>query len=156
MKEFGQKLLGVFILALFAFVIFKETIGFGPGYASMRQVSNGLSITDAENMHAELGGQRGLPPVVMFTTSWCGICRALEKGLHQLSVPFVSVDIEKDPIAMRYYQAVTRGRTTGVPVTVVGDKQFVGYQIREIVEAITALPHLRQPGAGDAPGQTPA
>jgi glutaredoxin len=156
MKDLGQKLLGVLILALFGFVIFKETIGFGPSYASLRQVSNGISIADAENMHAELGGQRGQPPVVVFTTSWCGICRALEKGLNQLSLPFVAVDIEKDPSAMRYYQAVTRGKTTGVPVTVVGEQHFVGYQIREIVEAIVALPHSQKPSSNQSIEHTPA
>lgn len=156
MKEIGQKLLGVFILALFGFVIFKETIGFGPSYASIRQVSNGISIADAENMHADLGGQRGQPPVVVFTTSWCGICRALEKGLTQLSLPFVAVDIEKDPAALRYYQAVTRGKTSGVPVTVVGENYFVGYQMREIVEAITSLPHMQSSPANQSQEQTPA
>lgn len=72
--------------------------------------------------------------VVVFSTSWCGVCRSLEKNLSKSGITFHSIDIEKDFSAATAYEKVIGARSGPVPVSVVGSKYFVGNQSSAIAE----------------------
>lgn len=77
-------------------------------------------------------------PVVLYSTSWCGACRAARAWLREQGVPFVERDIERDPAAsaelMRKAQA--QGISpSGVPVLDVKGTLVEGFD----PDRITAL-----------------
>lgn len=105
---------------------------------------------DGAKMFRELGGVDGEVPVVMFVTSWCGVCRALESSLREQHIPFVKVDIEKNDVARFYYKVVTEYAPSGVvPLTMVDTKRFVGFLPEEISQAIAEW--KSKSGAGSGP-----
>jgi glutaredoxin len=121
--------------------VFKER-GIGAG-----EVSPEL----AARVHSELGG--AVPddpavlsdkkvqgkPVLLFVTSWCGVCRSLERNLTSANIEFTVVDIEKNIDAGGFYQAIMGPRAGPVPVTLVGSRVFVGDQTRAIISASKAI-----------------
>lgn len=135
MTDLKQKCVAGLILAGFSYVVYQEAGNFGPTSLAQHQVGGGLTSASTQQMYAELGGKTGTVPIVMFATSWCPVCTALEKELVARSIPFVRADIEKDHAARLYYTAVTQGNSPGVPVTVVGTRSFVGFQLEAILSA---------------------
>ncbi len=55
--------------------------------------------------------------LVMYTTSWCADCVVTKKALTKLEVPYLEVNIEKDPAAAEYVMQVNGGRRS-VPTLV--------------------------------------
>ncbi|KMM85927.1 Glutaredoxin [Pseudomonas taetrolens] len=51
--------------------------------------------------------------VVLYSTEWCGYCKATRRFLDQKGIPFKEFDIEKDPAARQAYEALG-GR--GIPI----------------------------------------
>lgn len=78
--------------------------------------------------YALLGGEAGKPPVVMFVTDWCPVCKALERELAQQGISFVRANVEKDAQAAQLYSALLGGSSPGVPVTLAGKKLILGFQ----------------------------
>lgn len=89
-----------------------------------------LGFSDSENQKA----------VIVFATSWCGVCRTLEKELTKAGTSFNSIDIEKDFNAAVAYEKVIGARSGPVPVSVVGNKYFVGNQSKAIAEFALKTP----------------
>ncbi len=58
--------------------------------------------------------------LTMYTTTWCGYCRTLKKGLKREGITFDEVNIEDDPAAAEYVQSVNGGNQT-VPTVVYPD-----------------------------------
>jgi mycoredoxin len=58
-------------------------------------------------------------PVIVYTTSSCGDCRAVKAALERLGVAYVEVDIERDQDARRQVEALNDGRRS-VPTLVHG------------------------------------
>ena len=58
--------------------------------------------------------------VTMYTTTWCGYCRILKKGLDREGIAFTEVNIEEAPEAAEYVQSVNGGNQT-VPTVVFPD-----------------------------------
>jgi mycoredoxin len=58
--------------------------------------------------------------ITMYTTTWCGYCRVLKKGLDREGIAFTEVDIEEAPEAAEYVQSVNGGNQT-VPTVVFPD-----------------------------------
>ena len=58
--------------------------------------------------------------ITMYTTTWCGYCRVLKKGLDREGISFAEVNIEEDPGAAEYVQSVNGGNQT-VPTVVFPD-----------------------------------
>ena len=51
--------------------------------------------------------------VVLYSTDWCGYCKATLRFLDQKGIPFKEFDIEKNPAARQAYEALG-GR--GIPI----------------------------------------
>lgn len=147
-KEIGHKIVAGVILIAFSYVIYLEVLR--PFFAglpgsSVSQVR--YSLQESQRMYEELGGIPGGKPIVVFVTSWCPVCRALEHALKGLQVQYVRADIENNKTALVYYQVLTQGRGNSVPLTVVGTSVFIGYDVQGIIRALEVLP---------APGARPA
>ena len=137
-KETGQKLLAAAVLTGFSYAGYQgilQPVQAAPGQA----VEVAYSAADASRMFCDLGGKPGEKPVVVFVTSWCPVCRALEQTLKSMNVPYARGEVEKDQTAALYYQVLTQGRGNGVPLTVVGTKSFIGYDIKGIKSALKEL-----------------
>jgi glutaredoxin len=65
-------------------------------------------------------GQR----VVIYSTSWCGHCKAAKKYFKRKGIKFTDYDIEKSGIGKRQYKKMG---AKGVPVILVGDKRMNGF-----------------------------
>jgi mycoredoxin len=59
-------------------------------------------------------------PVTMYTTTWCGFCRRLKSQLTREGVEINEIDIEQDPTAAEFVEAVNGGYQT-VPTVVFPD-----------------------------------
>ena len=57
--------------------------------------------------------------VTVYSTSWCGDCRAAKQALSALGIPFTEVDIDQDLEAERVVLEVNGGRRS-VPTLVYG------------------------------------
>ncbi|HWA67270.1 MAG TPA: glutaredoxin domain-containing protein [Mycobacteriales bacterium] len=50
--------------------------------------------------------------LTMYTTSWCGYCVRLKKGLEREGIDFDEVNIETDPEAEAFVVAANNGNAT--------------------------------------------
>lgn len=57
--------------------------------------------------------------VTVYSTSWCGDCRAAKQALSALGIPFTEVDIDEDLEAERVVLEANQGRRS-VPTLVYG------------------------------------
>jgi glutaredoxin len=90
------------------------------------------------------------PPVILYSTSWCGYCRKARALLHDLDVDFVEKDIERDRAAAREMRMKSGGRG-GVPVLDIGGEILLGYsdrRIRRMVKELHEVLAERQAAAG--------
>ena len=69
--------------------------------------------------------------VVLFTTTWCGYCKRLQRWLDASGVPYRNLDIESSEAGRWGHEAVI-GRFGGVPVTVIGKDVFAGLATEKI------------------------
>lgn len=69
--------------------------------------------------------------VVLFTTTWCGYCKRLQRWLDVSGVPYRNLDIESTE-AGRWGHEAAVGRFSGVPVTVIGKDVFAGLATQQI------------------------
>lgn len=56
----------------------------------------------------------------MYTTSWCGFCARLKRGLAGEGITYTEVDIERDPSVVRIVEQANGGNQT-VPTLVFAD-----------------------------------
>jgi glutaredoxin len=66
----------------------------------------------------------GRPSVVMYSTSWCGVCSRAKRFLAAEGIPYTDHDIEADPDARAAYDRLG-GR--GVPLLLIGDRRMHGF-----------------------------
>lgn len=98
-----------------------EELALGQGLSSKVQLPEGLEPP-------EQVGPTG--QVVVYKTSWCGVCKKVEAYLKRKGVDYVAKDIEKDRSAAAELQAKAKdqGVATGsVPVIDVGGELIVGF-----------------------------
>lgn len=62
--------------------------------------------------------------VIMYSTSWCGYCRAAALHFRKNNIPFTEHDIEKSEKAALEYKKLN-GR--GVPIILIGDQRMNGF-----------------------------
>lgn len=80
--------------------------------------------------------------VTVYTTSWCGYCKRAKRLLTKLRVDFAERDIERDAGAAEELaeRAAAAGvRAKGVPVLDVGGRLILGFDEREIRDAVRNL-----------------
>jgi glutaredoxin len=149
MRDFGRKFVSLLIVFLFGVVIYNELIA-SPTDSNGLIRSSSFTVSDSQKMYEALGGNAGGLPVTLFVTEWCSICKSLESAFSQGGLPYVRADIESNRDALLYYEMVTRRKTTGVPVTVIGERVIVGYNMRAIAEALKATVEARGDSQGGA------
>ncbi|MCX4029152.1 hypothetical protein H0A36_17295 [Endozoicomonas sp. SM1973] len=74
--------------------------------------------------------------IIMFSTSWCPVCKSAGEYLDRKNYKYCEVDIEKDSVAYDYYK---RLGTQGVPTILIGDQVTVGLNPREIEKYMDKL-----------------
>ena len=62
--------------------------------------------------------------VVMYSASWCTVCRKASKYFRQKGIAFAEYDIERSEKGRREYNKLG---ARGVPVILVGDKRLNGF-----------------------------
>ncbi len=62
--------------------------------------------------------------VVIYTTTWCRICKKAKKYFRENNIAYITYDVEKSRIGKRDYKAL-RGRA--VPIIIVGNKRMNGF-----------------------------
>ena len=79
--------------------------------------------------------------LIMYTTTWCGFCRNLERQLARDGIEVTEVDIERDPAAAEFVMSVNGGNQT-VPTLVLPDGTTMvnpsAAQVRERLAAVSA------------------
>ena len=70
--------------------------------------------------------------VVMYSTTWCGVCKRAKGYFRERDIPYREYDVEKSAKGRRDYQRL-KGR--GVPIILVGDQRMNGFS-RDRFESI--------------------
>ena len=124
LKEPGED--GTFALSTVPRASFEE-LALGEGLSSKADVPDGL---EPPEQVAAAGG------VVVYKTSWCGVCGQLEKYLKKKGVEYEAKDIEKDRTAAAELAAMAKGAGVAwkgsVPVIAVGGELIVGFDRRRL------------------------
>jgi len=79
-----------------------------------------VSGREAALLRGALGGAVSDALITMYTTTWCGDCRAAKLALEQAGVPFREVDVEHDEAALAHLLELNAGRRS-VPTLVFGE-----------------------------------
>jgi glutaredoxin 3 len=66
-----------------------------------------------------------MPPITIYTKSWCPYCSAAKDLLNEKGAAFTEIDIEKKPEARREMIQKANGRST-VPQIFIGDRHVGG------------------------------
>ncbi len=78
--------------------------------------------------------------VILFSTSWCPSCKTARRYFQSRKIPFVELDVERDPKAMAQYQSIQRAqglREGVVPVIVINGRAVQGFA-KGRIEALLA------------------
>lgn len=60
------------------------------------------------------------PKIIMYTTDWCPDCHRAKYLLDEYGVPYVNVDVEREPEGLAFVMKVNNGRRV-VPTIVFPD-----------------------------------
>jgi glutaredoxin 3 len=66
-----------------------------------------------------------MPPITIYTKSWCPYCAAAKDLLNERGAAFTEIDIERKPEARREMIQRANGRST-VPQIFIGDRHVGG------------------------------
>ena len=91
---------------------------------------------------SDLGPMAKNEGVIVYSTTWCGPCKSLQKWLTAEGIPFVTKDVENDPGAGAEVAAKLKKagmQPGGVPVTDVAGTIIKGFDQRAIEQALSAL-----------------
>jgi mycoredoxin len=86
--------------------------------------------------------QAGSKQIVIYTTTWCGYCKALRSALVANKIPFTEHDVEQSFEGQLGFWTL---RARGVPVSVVGPQVIHGYQMEKLQDALEKLDHPFDP-----------
>ena len=64
------------------------------------------------------------PQIIMYTTSWCSDCYRAKYLLDEYGVPYVNIDVDKDPDGMAFVKQVNNGNQA-VPTIVFPDNTIL-------------------------------
>ncbi|MBW2588416.1 MAG: glutaredoxin family protein [Deltaproteobacteria bacterium] len=103
----------------------------GPPTASIRRQPR-----QDEPSQSELSAARRRVPVVMYSTSWCGVCKRARKYFHEAGISFVEYDVDENASARAEYLRLNPRRS--VPTIKVGDEVIVGFSAQAVNAALDA------------------
>ena len=78
-------------------------------------------------------------PVIMYTTSWCGFCLRLKRGLAQAGVGFSEVDIEHDDAAAVRVMQVNGGNQTVPTLEFADGSALTNPSVAQVQDKLAAL-----------------
>ena len=84
----------------------------GPEAAAPLHYSRGMTQTSDQTA--------GQTPITVYSTSWCGDCRAAKMALDKKGIAYTEINIEEHPDAAEYVMSVNGGRKS-VPTLQYGD-----------------------------------
>ena len=64
--------------------------------------------------------------VVMYSASWCGVCKRAKRYFQKQGIPFAEYDVEKSSKGKSEYRKLG---ARGVPVILVGNKRMDGFSV---------------------------
>jgi glutaredoxin len=64
--------------------------------------------------------------VIMYSATWCGVCKKARRYFQQQNIPFEEYDVEKSAKGKQDYQAL---RGNGVPIVLVGETRMNGFSV---------------------------
>lgn len=85
--------------------------------------------------------------IVLYKTSWCGVCKAAAAFLKKSGIPFVEKDVEKDHAAQQELtcKALKTGtKINGVPVLDIGGTLLLGFDRDDILRLAKKLRPLKK------------
>ncbi len=113
-----------------------------PADAQLEPVQGQIS-SYASSGTAESGASEGASAavtrnkrVILYSTSWCGVCKRAKSYMNQNGIRYTEYDIEKTEKGRRDYTAMN-GK--GVPILLVGDRRMNGFSAQKL-EAMLATP----------------
>ncbi|OOZ37040.1 glutaredoxin family protein [Solemya velesiana gill symbiont] len=75
------------------------------------------------------------PRVTLYSTRQCGYCRQAKAFLQKKKVPFAEYDVERN---RRAFNEFHRAGGRGVPLIVIGNRSFNGFQPKQLEKALRA------------------
>ncbi len=111
-----------------------EELALGQGLSSAVELPEGLEPPD-------LGPPQG--GIVVYKTSWCGVCKKLEAYLRRKGVEYVAKDIEADRAAAAELKAkldAVGAKGGSVPVVDVGGEIVVGFDRARLERLLADVP----------------
>jgi len=79
------------------------------------------------------GVTSGKPKVIVYSTTWCGVCKKAKRWLRQNKIAFREYDTEKSARGRRDYKKM-KGR--GVPIFKVGTQRLNGFSPSSLTQAL--------------------
>ena len=79
------------------------------------------------------------PDIIMYSTSWCGVCKKARSFMKSEGLAFIEKDIESDKVAARELQEkCERARVPmgGVPVIDVGGALMRGFDPKRLISML--------------------
>ena len=76
--------------------------------------------------------------IIMYSTTWCGVCKRAKKYFQNNSIAFTEYDVEKSSKGKRDYQKLN---ARGVPVILIGKKRLNGFDVARFKQLYADKPH---------------
>ena len=89
----------------------------------------------------EVANSRKRVPIVMFSTSWCGVCKRARAYFEKEGISFVEHDVDKNQAARAEYLALNPKRS--VPTIKIGNEVVVGFSEQVVESALDAAARAR-------------
>ena len=64
--------------------------------------------------------------VVIYTATWCGVCKKAKRYFRKNNIPYVAYDVEKDKIGKIDFKLLGG---ESVPVIIIGDRRMNGFTV---------------------------
>lgn len=78
--------------------------------------------------------------VVMYSASWCGVCKAARQYFKAKRIPFMEYDIEKHAKGTRDYRDL-KGK--GVPIVLLGEQRMDGFSAESFERMYAKYPAIK-------------
>jgi mycoredoxin len=76
--------------------------------------------------------------LTMYTTTWCGYCVRLKRGLERAGIDFDEVNIEHDPAAAEFVVRVNNGNATVPTLLLANGDVMTNPPLPDLLAAVTA------------------
>jgi glutaredoxin len=89
----------------------------------------------------ELAAARRRVPVVMYSTTWCGVCKRARRYFERERISFVEYDVDRNTSARAEYLRLNPRRS--VPTIKIGDEVIVGFSEQSVEHALDTAARAR-------------